>query len=93
MEVTQDIFLTEYTSFDNKNGSFDGDEFIRKINDIRYSTSNLWHEKYSLPCTTVIGFVTCRVILKVLGIGAAESFWGDVKSIKYGESSSIIIDV
>ena len=31
MAVTQDIFWTEYTEFDNKIGSFDGDEFIWKI--------------------------------------------------------------
>ena len=28
MAVTQDIFWTEYTDFDNKNVLFDGDEFI-----------------------------------------------------------------
>ena len=28
MAITQDIFWTEYTDYDNKNGSFDGDEFI-----------------------------------------------------------------
>ena len=30
MSVTQDIFWTEYTDFDNTIGSFDADEFIRK---------------------------------------------------------------
>ena len=35
MAVTQDIFWTECTDFDNKSGSFDGDEFICKIKDIR----------------------------------------------------------
>ena len=28
MDITQDLFWTEYTDFDNKNGSFDGDNFI-----------------------------------------------------------------
>ena len=31
MAVTQDIFWTEYTDFDNKIGSFDAGEFIWKI--------------------------------------------------------------
>ena len=72
MAVTQDIFWTEYTDFDNKNSSFDGDEFIRKSKDIRDGNSHLCHKKYSLPCTKVIGFVAFRVTSKVLGIGAAE---------------------
>ena len=40
MAVTQDIFWTEYTYFDNKNGSFYGDEFIRKRKDIRDPAHN-----------------------------------------------------
>ena len=35
MCVTQDIFWTEYTDFNNKIGSFDADEFIQKIKDIK----------------------------------------------------------
>ena len=31
MAVTQDVFCTEYTDFENKIGSFDDDEFIWKI--------------------------------------------------------------
>ena len=57
MAVTQDIFWAEYTDFDNNNDSFDGDEFIWKIKDIRNGNSHLWHQKYSLPCTKVLGFV------------------------------------
>ena len=30
MAVTQDLFWTEYTEFDNMIGSFDADEFIWK---------------------------------------------------------------
>ena len=60
MAVTQDIFWTEYTDFDNRIGSFDSDEFICNIKDIKDVNSHLWHQKYSLPCTKVLGFVTCR---------------------------------
>ena len=59
MAATQEIFWTEYIEFDNNNGSFDRDEFIRKRKDIRCGSSNLWHQKYSLPCTYVLGFFAC----------------------------------
>ena len=85
MDVTQYIFWTEYTDFDNNIGSFDADEFIQKSKDIKDGNSNLWHQKYSLPCNKVLGFVACRVTSKVLGIGAAERSWGDAKTIKYGK--------
>ena len=93
MAVTQDIFWTEYTGFDNNNGSFDADDFVWKIKDIRDGNIILWHQKYSLPCTKVLGFVAHRVTSKVIGIGAVECSWGDVKTIKYGKRSAISSDV
>ena len=93
MAVTLDLFWTDYTAFDNKIGSFDADEFLWKIKDIRDGNSHLWHQKYSLPFTKVIGFVASRVTSKVLGIGAAERSWGDVKIIKSGKRSAISSDV
>ena len=93
MDVTQDIFWTEYTDFDNKIGSFDADEFIRKSKEIRYGNSNLWHQKYSLHCTKFLGFVACRLTSKVFGIGAVDRSWGDAKIIKSGKRSAIITDV
>ena len=53
----------------------------------------MWHQKYSLPCTKVIGFVACRFTSKILEIGAAESSWIDVKTIKSGKISAISIYV
>ena len=41
MSVKQDIFWTEYTDFENKIGSFDADEFIWKIKDIKDVNSHL----------------------------------------------------
>ena len=93
MSVTQDMFWTEYTEFDKNIGSFDTDEFIWKRKDIKDGNSHLWHQKYSLPCTKVLGFVACRVTSKVLGIGAAERSWGDVKTIKSGKISAVSSDV
>ena len=57
MNVTLDMFLTEYTDFDNKIGSFDDDEFIWKSKDISDGNSHLWHQKYSLPFTRVLGLL------------------------------------
>ena len=56
MNVNLDMFWTEYTDFDNKVGSYDADEFIWKRNDIIDGNSHLWHQKYSLPFTKVLGF-------------------------------------
>ena len=53
----------------------------------------MWHQKYSLPCTKVIGFVACRVTSKVLVIGEEDRSWGDVNKIKYGKISAIRSDV
>ena len=38
-------------------------------------------------------FFACRVTSKVIGIGAAESSWVEVKTIKYGKRSAIRSDV
>ena len=50
--------------------------------DVVKGDSYLWHEKYSLRSTKVLGFVACRVTSKLCGIGAAERCWGGVKQIK-----------
>ena len=83
MAVTRDLFWTDYTDFDTKNASFYGDDFICKSKDIRDVNIHLWHQKYSLYCTKVLGFAVCRVTSKVLGIGVAERSWGNINTIKY----------
>ena len=93
MNVTLDLFWTEYTAFDNKVDSYDADRFIRKSKDISGGNSHFWNKKYAPPFTKVIGFVACRVTSKVLGIGAAERSWGDVKTNKSGKRSTISSDV
>ena len=89
MAVAQDLFWTNYTLFDNKNFTFDGDEFIWIIKDIRDGNSHFWHLKYPIPCTKVIGFVACRFTSKVFGIGASERSWGDFNTIKSSKISAI----
>ena len=49
--------------------------------------SHLWHKKYSLPYTIVLGFIGCRTTSNVLGIGPCKRNWGDVKNIKTGKRS------
>ena len=93
MAVTLDLFWTEYTASDNMIGSFDADEFIWKIKDIRDGNSHLCHQIYSLTFTKVIGFVACRVTSKVLGIGASDHSWGEVKTIISVKRSAISSDV
>ena len=93
MAVTQGISWNEYTDFDNKNGSFDGDAFMWKSKDTRDGNIHLWNQKYSLPCTKVLVFFACIFTSKVIGIGAAERSWGDVNTIKSKKISDIISDV
>ena len=93
MNVTIGVFWTKYNAFDNKVGLYDADEFIWKSKDIRDGNSHLWHQKYSLPFTKVLGFVASIVTSKVLGVGATERSWGDVKTIKSRKRSAISIDV
>ena len=41
----------------------------------------------------VLGIFACKVTSKVLGIGAAERCWDDLKKIKPGKRSDISSDV
>ena len=66
---------------------------IWKSKDLKDGNSHLWHQKYSLPCTKVLGFVACRLTSKVLVIGPADISWGDIKTIKSGKRSAISSDV
>ena len=90
---TLDTFWSKYKNFNQKNDPFDSNEFIWNSKDIIYVNSNLWHNKYSLPSTKVLGFVACRVTSKILGIGSAERSWGDVKKIKSGKRSALGSDI
>ena len=61
-----DTFWSEYTDFNDKNGPFAGDDLIWISKDILKVNSNIWHQKYYLPCTKVIIFVACNVRYKLL---------------------------
>jgi hypothetical protein len=57
--------------------------------DVLKRYSYLWHEKYSIPYTSVLGFVACCVTSKLCGIGPAERSWGRVKQVKDGKRSHL----
>ena len=57
--------------------------------DVSSGRSHLWHEKYSLDYTKVLGFVACRVCSKLCGIGPAERAWAAVKTIKTDKRSHL----
>ena len=82
------IYWQEFKHFQNKPGPF-SKEFRWLTSDAREGRSHTWHEMYSLHHTMVFGFVACRLSSKVLGIGAAERSWGDVKHIKSGKRSHL----
>lgn len=79
-----DTFWSEYSLFKNKLSPYNRPH-IWNSHDI-HNSSHLWHEKYSLPFTKVLGATACRVTSKILGIGACERAWGDVKHLKTGET-------
>ena len=93
LHETLDTFWSEYKNFNNNNDTFDSNEFIWNIKDICYGNSNIWHTKYSLPPTKVLGFLDFRVTSKIIGIGSADRSWGDVKKIKSGKISALGSDI
>ncbi len=50
--------------------------------DVSSGRSHIWHEKYSLPYTQVLGYVACCVTSKLCGIGPTERGWAAVKTVK-----------
>ena len=61
LHETLNRFWSDYTRFNNKNDHFDSNEFIWDSKNIHYGNIYLWHQKYYLPPTEVLGFVACRV--------------------------------
>ena len=83
-----DEFWTECKDFTDQTGPF-SKPGRWLTNDALKGRSHLWHEKYSLPHTTALGFVACRVTCKNLGIGAAERAWSGTKDIKDGKRANL----
>ena len=83
-----DTFWNEFKAFQNCTQPYH-DMSRWASSDCVSGKSYLWHEKYSLPYTVVLGFVGCRVTSKLCGIGPAERSWGGVKQIKDGVRSHL----
>jgi len=83
-----DTFWNELKAFQNCTQPYHDMSHLAS-SDCVTGNSYLWHEKYSLPYTVVLGFVGCRVTSKLCGIGPAERSWGGVKQIKDGVRSHL----
>lgn len=88
LDAIVDLCWDEFKAFQKQTKPFDN---VARWNSAHAlaGLSHLWHEKYSLPYTAILGFVACRVTSKACGIGAAERSWGDVKHIKSGKRSNL----
>lgn len=83
-----DMFWNEFKAFRNCTHPFH-EPSRWATPDALAGRSHLWHEKYSLPRTAVLGYVACRVMSKLGGIGPAERSWAGVKQIKDGKKSHL----
>ncbi len=83
-----DTFRNEFKAFQNCTQPYH-DMSRWASSDCVNGQSYLWHEKYSLPYTVVLGFVGCHVTSKLCGIGPAKRSWGRVKQIKDGVRSHV----
>ena len=86
-ELTE-LFWTEFKHWQKKTGPYSNSaRFVTP--DAIAGRSHLWHEKYSLPYTDVLGVMACRYTSKQAGIGPCERAWGDVKHMKSGKRSHL----
>ena len=83
-----DIFWDEFKAFRNRTQQY-SEPRCWATQDAVQGRSHLWHEKYSIPYTKVLGFVACRVTSKLAGIGPAERSWATVKQIKDGKRAHL----
>ena len=79
MYVVPSGTISSFTCFEKKTQPFDNIARWNTLNAFQ-GKSYLWHEKYSLPYTSVFGFV------KTLGFGSCEQNWAAVKNTKTGKS-------
>jgi hypothetical protein len=86
-----DTFLTKYGDFINKRNFFARDHIWIIAQDPNLKAFR-WHQKYSLPVTKVLGWITCLVLSKILGIGTAEQNWKQVKAVKLGQRVNTTMD-
>ncbi len=83
-----DTFWDEFKAFQNCTHPYHEPSCWATYNATK-GISYLWHEKYSIPYMSVLGFVMCHVTSKLCGIGAAERSWGGVKQVKDRKRSHV----
>jgi hypothetical protein len=87
-----DTFWNEFKAFQNCTNPFH--DISRWASyDVRTGNVYLWHEKYSIPYMSVLGYVVHHVTSKHCGIGPAERSWGRVKQIKNRKRSHLSSDL
>ena len=86
-----DKLWTEFECFLSKTGPYNR-EHIWESSDLGEGASYMWHKKNSLRFTEYLGRLACIVCSKILGIGAAERNWGDVKHLKTDKRSHLSSD-
>ncbi len=77
-----DIFWKDFKHFTFRTGPYSYCSSCIENDDALSGWSYLWHEMHSLPFTEVLGFFSCQITSKHLGIGSAEWSWSDAKTIK-----------
>jgi hypothetical protein len=83
------VFWKEWDDFHGHRGESYGRLYIWNTADRRAGMSHVWHKQHSLVWTQVLGKVACRITSKILGIGAAERSWADVKQLKQGKRQGL----
>ena len=85
LDEIEDLFVEEFDQFRSQTGIFaDGSTCGGKwtSKDARDGKSHIWHQKWTLPYTKVLGWVGVRLCSKLLGIGQCERNWRDVSAVK-----------
>jgi hypothetical protein len=85
-------FWVEWEQFQQRAGDGFGRPWIWESPELRAGRSFEWHKLNSIPYTGVLGRLACRVCSKILGIGAAERAWGDVKHLKDGQRAHLQVN-
>jgi hypothetical protein len=83
-----DTFWNEFKAFQNRTQPYH-EMSGWASSDYITGKSFLWHEKYSLPYTFVLGFVGCHITSNLCRIGPAERSWRGVKQINDGVRSHL----
>ena len=74
-------FFFELSKFHNREGPYENKRIWRDTYALTGQT-HFWHNEHTVRFKYMsLGFTACRVASKILGIGAAERSWGDVKRI------------